>query len=83
MLRPHLHSYTGPHIAIQIQNKVQGIWVEVFVDAHSGADFTSKADYWVLPNTKEMPPEGFEALVNHQNTQASVGDGSGGKKKTA
>ena len=75
--------FTGPHITIQIQNKVQRIWVEVFVDAHLGADFTSKADYRVLPNTKETPPEGFEALVNHQNRQASVGDGSGGKNKTA
>ncbi|PSS38032.1 hypothetical protein PHLCEN_2v117 [Hermanssonia centrifuga] len=61
---------------VQIQNDETGSWLEAFIDAHSGklvqvTDFVTKASYRVLPITKETLPEGFELLVDPQDTTAS------------
>ncbi|RDX50703.1 hypothetical protein OH76DRAFT_1348486 [Lentinus brumalis] len=61
---------------MQIQNDETGAWFEAFVDAHSGdiiqlTDFVAKITYRVLPITKETLVEGFENLVDPQNTVAS------------
>jgi extracellular elastinolytic metalloproteinase len=73
---------------MQIQNEETGVWVEVFVDAHSGdllsiTDFVTKAQvrgsrgnmlvmsvlqYIVLPIQKEIPTQGFELLVDPQDS---------------
>ncbi|KAI0042801.1 hypothetical protein FA95DRAFT_1499587 [Auriscalpium vulgare] len=61
---------------VQIRNKATGAWVEAFVDAHANkvlsiTDFVSKATYRVLPIQKETLLEGFELLVDPQDTVAS------------
>ncbi|KAL4252742.1 Extracellular metalloproteinase [Abortiporus biennis] len=60
----------------QVRNEEAGTWYEAFVDAHSGelvsiTDFVAKATYRVLPINKEILTEGFENLVDPQDTTAS------------
>ncbi|KAI0634676.1 Fungalysin metallopeptidase-domain-containing protein [Trametes polyzona] len=60
----------------QVRNEEAGTWYEAFVDAHSGdlvsvTDFVSKASYLVLPIWKELPSQGFQTLVDPQDTSAS------------
>ncbi|KIY68720.1 hypothetical protein CYLTODRAFT_489541 [Cylindrobasidium torrendii FP15055 ss-10] len=62
--------------AIQIHNDEVGTWVEAFVDAHTGelisiVDFVSNLSYRVLPITHKDPTEGFELLVDPENTASS------------
>ncbi|KAJ7452329.1 Fungalysin metallopeptidase-domain-containing protein [Mycena latifolia] len=57
---------------MQIQNEETGVWVEAFVDAHSGellsiTDFVTKAQYLVLPIQEEILTQGFETLVDPQD----------------
>ncbi|TFK34237.1 Fungalysin metallopeptidase-domain-containing protein [Crucibulum laeve] len=62
---------------IQVQNDAdEGIWWEVFVDAHSGevvggTDFVAHNAYRVLPIQKETLPEGQELLVDPQDLDSS------------
>jgi extracellular elastinolytic metalloproteinase len=61
---------------VQIQNEASGVWKEAFIDAHTGrlisvTDFVAKASYRVVPITKQDPRDGFELLVNPQDTSAS------------
>uniref|UniRef100_A0A0W0EZT8 Extracellular metalloproteinase n=1 Tax=Moniliophthora roreri TaxID=221103 RepID=A0A0W0EZT8_MONRR len=61
---------------IQVQNEAAMTWHEAYVDAHSGelvsiTDFVAQASYKVLPMWKELPTEGYEILVDHQNSVAS------------
>lgn len=61
---------------IQIQNDKTGTWVEAFIDAHTGqlrsvTDFVNKFSYLVLPIASEVPTEGFQVLVDPQDTVAS------------
>ncbi|KAH8828201.1 Fungalysin metallopeptidase-domain-containing protein [Flagelloscypha sp. PMI_526] len=61
---------------VQIQNDATDLWVEAFVDAHSGevlqvTDFVAQASYRVLPITKEVLTEGFETLTDPQDTTSS------------
>ncbi|KAI0797286.1 Fungalysin metallopeptidase-domain-containing protein [Irpex lacteus] len=61
---------------VQIQNDETGAWVEAFIDAHSGelvhiTDFVTKASFFVLPITKETPPEGLQLLTNPEDLTAS------------
>ncbi len=60
----------------QVRNEAAGTWFEAFVDAHSGelisvTDFVNKASYFVLPIFKEYPTDGFETLINPQDTTSS------------
>ncbi|EIW51569.1 uncharacterized protein TRAVEDRAFT_176097 [Trametes versicolor FP-101664 SS1] len=60
----------------QVRNEEAGTWFEAFVDAHSGdlisvTDFVSKASYLVLPITKEVLTQGFQTVVDPQDTTAS------------
>ncbi|KAI0088048.1 Fungalysin metallopeptidase-domain-containing protein [Irpex rosettiformis] len=62
---------------IQIRDEAKSLWVEAFVDAHSGeviqlTDFVNKASYYVLPITKEYPTEGLSLITNPQDTTASL-----------
>ncbi|KAJ8699073.1 hypothetical protein PTI98_002228 [Pleurotus ostreatus] len=61
---------------IQIQNDKTGTWVEAFIDAHTGqlrsvTDFVNKFSYLVLPIAIEVPTEGFQVLLDPQDTVAS------------
>ncbi|KAJ7065817.1 Fungalysin metallopeptidase-domain-containing protein [Mycena amicta] len=61
---------------MQIQNEETGTWVEAFVDAHSGevlsvVDFVTQASYLVLPIQEEILTQGFQTLVDPQDTLAS------------
>ncbi|KAJ7155333.1 Fungalysin metallopeptidase-domain-containing protein [Mycena filopes] len=61
---------------VQIQNADTAAWVEAFVDAHTNevlsvTDFVTKASYLVLPITKEVLTQGFQTLVDPQDTVAS------------
>ncbi|KAJ6554765.1 Fungalysin metallopeptidase-domain-containing protein [Mycena capillaripes] len=61
---------------VQVQNLEQDIWYEAFVDAHSGEfisanDFVSNAAYRVLPIFKQDLTEGFEVLVDPQDSVSS------------
>ncbi|KAF8649622.1 hypothetical protein AX16_005711 [Volvariella volvacea WC 439] len=60
----------------QVQNDAEDLWVEAFVDAHTGellslTDFVAEATYRVLPIQKQTFPEGLETLVNPEDTLAS------------
>ncbi|PFH47079.1 hypothetical protein AMATHDRAFT_182533 [Amanita thiersii Skay4041] len=61
---------------IQIEDHQTGAWVEAFVDAHSGTvlsvtNFVTDATYRVLPITEQVLTQGFQLLVNPQDTLAS------------
>ncbi|KAJ7041644.1 Fungalysin metallopeptidase-domain-containing protein [Mycena alexandri] len=61
---------------VQIRNKQNRVWVEAFVDAHSGQllstiDLVADAVYRVLPIYKEDLTEGFETLTDPQDLTAS------------
>ncbi|KAJ7895239.1 Fungalysin metallopeptidase-domain-containing protein [Mycena olivaceomarginata] len=61
---------------MQIQNAETNAWLEAFVDAHTGdvlsvTDFVTKASYLVLPIQKEILTQGFQTLVDPQDTLAS------------
>ncbi|CDO72836.1 hypothetical protein BN946_scf185002.g21 [Trametes cinnabarina] len=61
---------------VQVRNDTAGTWYEAFVDAHSGdlvsvTDFVSKASYLVLPIFKEILTQGFQTLVDPQDTTSS------------
>ncbi|KAM5541104.1 hypothetical protein V8D89_005237 [Ganoderma adspersum] len=61
---------------MQIQDDDKGMWVEAFVDAHSGdivqlTDFSAHASYRVLPITKQDIRRGFEIVTNPQNLKSS------------
>ncbi|KAJ7028244.1 Fungalysin metallopeptidase-domain-containing protein [Mycena alexandri] len=65
---------------MQIQNEETGVWVEAFVDAHSGellsiTDFVTKAQYIVLPIQKEILTQGFELLIDPQDPLGASPDG--------
>ncbi|KAH8824570.1 Fungalysin metallopeptidase-domain-containing protein [Flagelloscypha sp. PMI_526] len=52
---------------IQIQNDETSLWVEAFVDAHSGqllqvTNFVADVTYRVIPFPKVSPPDGFEEI---------------------
>ncbi|KAF9494434.1 hypothetical protein BDN71DRAFT_1483072 [Pleurotus eryngii] len=77
---------------IQIQNDKTGTWVEAFIDAHTGrlrstTDFVNKFSYLLLPIASEVPTDGFQVLVNPQDTVASRlgwhGDGTTSATTTA
>ncbi|TCD65836.1 hypothetical protein EIP91_002141 [Steccherinum ochraceum] len=60
----------------QVRNEDANTWFEAFVDAHTGelasvTDFRAEATYRVLPITKEVLTEGFQNLVDPQDTTAS------------
>ncbi|KAG6892548.1 hypothetical protein C0993_003564, partial [Termitomyces sp. T159_Od127] len=62
--------------AIQIQNETSVTFYEAFIDAHSGelihiTDYKSFASYRALPIQKELPTEGFETIVDPQDTLSS------------
>ncbi|KAJ7110217.1 Fungalysin metallopeptidase-domain-containing protein [Mycena crocata] len=64
---------------MQIQNEETATWFEAFVDAHTGdvlsvTNFVTKASYLVLPLTKEILTQGFQTLVDPQDT---AGDPNG------
>ncbi|KAJ7686637.1 Fungalysin metallopeptidase-domain-containing protein [Mycena rosella] len=61
---------------IQVRNREQNTWSEAFVDAHSGKflssiNLVSSAAYLALPVFKQDPREGFDFLVNPQNSASS------------
>ncbi|KAI0688605.1 Fungalysin metallopeptidase-domain-containing protein [Cytidiella melzeri] len=61
---------------VQIQNDETGAWVEAFIDAHSGelvhvTDFVAQSSFFVLPITKETPPEGQQLLTNPEDLASS------------
>ncbi|KAF8056573.1 Fungalysin metallopeptidase-domain-containing protein [Lyophyllum atratum] len=62
--------------SVQIRNEDAGTWYDAFVDAHSGdllhvTDFVAKASYKVLRISKQILTQGFETLVDPQDTIAS------------
>ncbi|KAI0824948.1 Fungalysin metallopeptidase-domain-containing protein [Trametes gibbosa] len=68
-------SITLTHV-FQVRNEDAGTWYEAFVDAHTGdlvsvTDFVNKASYLVLPIWKETQDQGFQTLVDPQDTTAS------------
>ncbi|KAH9053792.1 Fungalysin metallopeptidase-domain-containing protein [Lactarius vividus] len=61
---------------IQIQNEATGTWYEAFVDAHentllSVTDFVAKASYRVLQIHEQDPSQGFQTIIDPQDTSAS------------
>ncbi|TFK96755.1 Fungalysin metallopeptidase-domain-containing protein [Pterulicium gracile] len=60
----------------QIRNEDEDIFLEAFVDAHTGelrsvVDFVAQASYRALPITKTYPTQGFETIVDPQIAAAS------------
>ncbi|THH27526.1 hypothetical protein EUX98_g6669 [Antrodiella citrinella] len=60
----------------QVRNEDANTWYEAFVDAHTGelasvTDFRAEAAYRVLPITSEILTDGFQTLVDPQDTTAS------------
>ncbi|KAJ7289420.1 Fungalysin metallopeptidase-domain-containing protein [Mycena rebaudengoi] len=62
--------------AFQVRNEVAGTWYEALVDAHSGellsiVDYVAQASYRVLPIQEQSIPEGFQVVVDPQDTFSS------------
>ncbi|KAJ7133812.1 Fungalysin metallopeptidase-domain-containing protein [Mycena filopes] len=61
---------------LQVRNEAAGTWYNAFVDAHDNTlvsltDYVAQASYLVLPMSKETLTQGFETLVDPQDTKAS------------
>ncbi|KAF8159318.1 Fungalysin metallopeptidase-domain-containing protein [Crassisporium funariophilum] len=61
---------------MQVRNLNEGIWVEAYVDAHSGdlvsvVDFSADAAYFALPLHKQDPTKGFELIEDPADMEAS------------
>ncbi|KAJ7750793.1 Fungalysin metallopeptidase-domain-containing protein [Mycena metata] len=56
---------------VQIRNKKNRVWVEAFVDAHSGQLLSTIDLYRVLPVDKQDLTDGFETVTDPQNLTAS------------
>nr|VWO99013.1 Extracellular metalloproteinase 4 (EC (Fungalysin MEP4) [Ganoderma boninense] len=73
---------------VQIQDDNQDMWVEAFVDAHSGeiahlTDFGAHALYRALPLREQDVTQGFRMIQHPQNTASSqLGWHNTGAKKT-
>ncbi|KAF7311394.1 Extracellular metalloproteinase mep [Mycena kentingensis (nom. inval.)] len=60
----------------QVRNDEKALWYNAFVDAHTNTllsvtDYVAKATFRVLPITKELLTEGFQTVVNPEDTTAS------------
>ncbi|KAJ7793197.1 hypothetical protein B0H14DRAFT_2623147 [Mycena olivaceomarginata] len=75
------HPPTLEFLMLEIQNTETNAWLEPFVDAHTGdvlslTDFVTKTSYLVLPIQKEILTQGYQTLVDPQDTLARTTAGN-------